>query len=154
MLHPVLGDRAKDVMMGEFAGTAASMVVNALFHPLPAAVIKFLGGFGFMYYGLKRTDPTGVAMWEAGLRMVTSTLEQISYAQQAAAIVEGARAVAAGRGREVILSDWIKGALAKTYSAPVAYAARTVATGDGGGGRLGVFKVEVKEEQPAYVPVV
>lgn len=153
MLHTLLGDRAKDVMMGELAGTAASMVANALFHPLPAAVIKFLGGFGFMYFGLKRTDPTGVAMWQAGLRMVTSTLEQISYAEQAAAIVEGAKAIAAGSGREVVLSNWIKGVLAKTYSAPVAYTARTVVSG--GGGQVGVFKVAgVKEEKPVSVPVV
>jgi len=155
MFHPYLGDRAKDVVMGEFAGTAGAMALNVLFHPVASAVLKFLGGFGLAYYSLKRTDPTGVAMWQAGFRMITSTLEQISYAEQAAAIVEGAKAIAAGRGREVVLSNWIKGAMAKTYSAPapVAYTARTVATG--GGGQVGVFKVaEVKEEKPVSVPVV
>jgi len=152
MFHPYLGDRAKDVVFGELAGTAGAMTLNVLFHPVAAAVLKFLGGFGLAYFSLKRTDSTGAAMYVAGLRMITSTVEQISYAEQASRIVEGAKAIASGRGKEVVLSDWIKGAIAKTYSAPVAYATSTVATG---GGRVGVFKVaEVKEEKPVYVPVV
>jgi len=154
MFHPYLGDRAKEVVFGELTGTAASMTLNVLFHPVVSAMLKFLGGFGLTYFSMKRTDPTGTIMWQAGLRMITSTLEQVSYAEQASKIVEGAKAIASGMGREVVLSDWIKEAMAKMHSAPapMAYTARTVASG---GEQMGVFKVaNVKEEKPVYVPVV
>jgi hypothetical protein len=82
-MHPELGRYGRDVLLGEVIGTLASMAFNATTSPLVAAVGKTLVGLGAGWYGLKKPSETGVAMWQAGVRMVMSALEQLSYPSEA-----------------------------------------------------------------------
>jgi len=82
-MHPELGRYGRDVLLGEIAGTLASMAFNATTSPVVAAVGKALVGLGVGWYGLRKPSETGVAMWQAGVRMLTSAVEQLSYPSEA-----------------------------------------------------------------------
>jgi hypothetical protein len=79
MSHPALGAYGKNVLMGEIAGTIAASILNATLSSTAAAVLKTIIGIGAGYYGLQRTDPTGVMIYQAGVRLLTSVVEQLSY---------------------------------------------------------------------------
>jgi hypothetical protein len=82
-MHPELGRYGRDVLLGEIAGTLASMAFNATTSPVIAALGKALVGLGVGWYGLKKPSETGVTMWQAGVRMLTSAVEQLSYPSEA-----------------------------------------------------------------------
>jgi hypothetical protein len=82
-MHPELGRYGRDVLLGEIAGTLASMAFNATTSPVVAALGKALVGLGVGWYGLRKPSETGVAMWQAGVRMLTSAVEQLSYPSEA-----------------------------------------------------------------------
>jgi hypothetical protein len=82
-MHPELGRYGRDVLLGEIAGTLASMAFNATTSPVVAALGKALVGLGAGWYGLRKPGETGVAVWQAGVRMLTSAVEQLSYPSEA-----------------------------------------------------------------------
>jgi len=82
-MHPELGRYGRDVLLGEIAGTLASMAFNATTSPVVAALGKALVGLGAGYFGLRKPGETGVAVWQAGVRMLMSAVEQLSYPSEA-----------------------------------------------------------------------
>jgi len=88
MSHPELGRYGKSVLYGELAGTVGAAVLNATLSPVAAAVLKTVVGIGLGWYGLNRLDETGVTAYQAGVRMLTSVVEQLSYPRESRAIME------------------------------------------------------------------
>jgi len=88
MSHPELGRYGKSVLYGELAGTIGASILNATFSPVAAAVLKTIAGIGLGWYGLQRMDETGVTAYQAGVRMLTSVVEQLSYPRVSSAVME------------------------------------------------------------------
>jgi hypothetical protein len=88
MSHPELGRYGKSVLYGELAGTIGASVLNAVFSSTAAAVLKTITGIGLGWYGLNRLDETGVTAYQAGVRMLTSVVEQLSYPRESRAMME------------------------------------------------------------------
>jgi len=88
MSHPELGRYGKSVLYGELAGTIGASVLNATFSPVAAAVLKTLAGIALGWYGLQRLDETGVTAYQAGVRLLTSVVEQLSYPHESRAVIE------------------------------------------------------------------
>jgi hypothetical protein len=87
-MHPELGRYGKPVLYGELAGTIGAAVLNSIFSPVAAAVLKTVAGIGLGWYGLNRLDETGVTAYQAGVRLLTSVVEQLSYPHESRAIME------------------------------------------------------------------
>jgi hypothetical protein len=88
MSHPELGRYGRPVLYGELAGTIGASVLNSIFSPVAAAVLKTVAGIGLGWYGLQRLDENGVMAYQAGVRLLTSVVEQLSYPRESRAIVE------------------------------------------------------------------
>jgi len=88
MSHPELGRYGKSVLYGELAGTIGASVLNATLSPVAAAVLKTIAGIGLGWYGLQRLDETGVTTYQAGVRLLTSVVEQLSYPHESRAVME------------------------------------------------------------------
>jgi hypothetical protein len=88
MSHPELGRYGKSVLYGELAGTIGASILNATLSPVAAAVLKTIAGIGLGWYGLNRLDETGVTAYQAGVRMLTSVVEQLSYPHESRAVME------------------------------------------------------------------
>jgi hypothetical protein len=91
MTHPELGRYGKPVLYGELIGTLGASVLNATFSPVAAAVLKTLVGIGLGWYGLQRLDETGVTAYQAGVRLLTSVVEQLSYPRESETIIDDVR---------------------------------------------------------------
>lgn len=87
MSHPELGRYGKSVLYGELAGTIGASILNSTFSPAAAAVLKTIAGIGLGWYGLQRLDETGVTAYQAGVRLLTSVVEQFSYPHESSAII-------------------------------------------------------------------
>jgi hypothetical protein len=87
MSHPELGRYGKSVLYGELAGTIGASILNATLSPVAAAVLKTIAGIGLGWYGLQRLDETGVTAYQAGVRLLTSVVEQLSYPHESSAII-------------------------------------------------------------------
>ena len=87
-MHPELGRYGKPVLYGELAGTIGAAVLNSIFSPTAAAVLKTIAGIALGYYGLQRLDENGVIAYQAGVRLLTSVVEQLSYPKESRAIIE------------------------------------------------------------------
>lgn len=87
MSHPELGRYGKSVLYGELAGTIGASILNAMLSPTAAAVLKTLVGIGLGWYGLQRMDENGVTAYQAGVRLLTSVVEQFSYPHESSAII-------------------------------------------------------------------
>jgi hypothetical protein len=88
MSHPELGRYGKSVLYGELAGTIGASVLNATLSPVAAAVLKTVAGIGLGWYGMQRLDETGVTAYQAGVRLLTSVVEQLSYPHESRAVME------------------------------------------------------------------
>ena len=88
MSHPELGRYGKSILYGELAGTIGASILNATLSPVAAAVLKTVAGIGLGWYGLNRLDETGVTAYQAGVRMLTSVVEQLSYPHESRAVME------------------------------------------------------------------
>jgi hypothetical protein len=88
MSHPELGRYGKSVLYGELAGTIGASVLNATLSPVAAAVLKTVAGIGLGWYGMQRLDETGVTAYQAGVRLLTSVVEQLSYPHESGAVME------------------------------------------------------------------
>jgi sulfite exporter TauE/SafE len=87
-MHPELGRYGKPVLYGELAGTIGAAVMNSIFSPVAAAVLKTITGIALGWYGLQRLDENGVIAYQAGVRLLTSVVEQLSYPSESKAIIE------------------------------------------------------------------
>jgi hypothetical protein len=113
MSHPELGRYGKSVLYGELAGTIGASLLNATLSPVAAAVLKTIAGIGLGWYGMQRLDETGVTAYQAGVRLLTSVVEQLSYPHESSAIMED---VQSKKPFYLRIDEW------KTTSAkPVAY---------------------------------
>ena len=113
MSHPELGRYGKSVLYGELAGTIGASVLNATLSPVAAAVLKTVAGIGLGWYGMQRLDETGVVAYQAGVRLLTSVVEQLSYPHESRAVMED---VQSKKPFYLRIDEW------KTTSAkPVAY---------------------------------
>ena len=88
MSHPELGRYGKSVLYGELAGTIGASILNATLSPVAAAVLKTVAGIGLGWYGMQRLDETGVTAYQAGVRLLTSVVEQLSYPKESETILE------------------------------------------------------------------
>ena len=88
MSHPELGRYGKSVLYGELAGTIGASILNATLSPVAAAVLKTVAGIGLGWYGMQRLDETGVTAYQAGVRLLTSVVEQLSYPRESRAVME------------------------------------------------------------------
>ncbi|MFZ8812195.1 MAG: hypothetical protein ACO2PN_29350 [Pyrobaculum sp.] len=88
MSHPELGRYGKSVLYGELAGTIGASILNATLSPTAAAVLKTVAGIALGWYGLQRLDENGVTTYQAGVRLLTSVVEQLSYPRESRAIME------------------------------------------------------------------
>jgi hypothetical protein len=88
MSHPELGRYGKPVLYGELAGTIGASILNATLSSTAAAVLKTLVGIGLGWYGLNRLDETGVMAHQAGVRLLTSVVEQLSYPRESRVMME------------------------------------------------------------------
>jgi hypothetical protein len=87
MSHPELGRYGKSVLYGELAGTIGASILNATFSPVAAAVLKTVAGIALGWYGLHKLDENGVLAYQAGVRLLTSVVEQLSYPSESKAII-------------------------------------------------------------------
>jgi len=124
MSHPELGRYGKSVLYGELAGTVGAAVLNATLSPVAAAVLKTVVGIGLGWYGLNRLDETGVTAYQAGVRMLTSVVEQLSYPHESRAVMED---VQSKKPFYLRIDEW-KTTSAKSiaYSPPPATVSRVV----------------------------
>jgi hypothetical protein len=124
MSHPELGRYGKSVLYGELAGTIGASLLNATLSPVAAAVLKTIAGIGLGWYGMQRLDETGVTAYQAGVRLLTSVVEQLSYPHESSAIMED---VQSKKPFYLRIDEW-KTASAKpvAYSPPPAPAATRV----------------------------
>ncbi len=119
MTHPALGRYGRPVLYGELAGTVGASIMNAVFSPITSAVLKTITGIWLGWYGLNRLDETGVTAYQAGVRLLTSVVEQLSYPRESRAMMEDAQS---RRPFHLRLDEW-----KITTSAESATSAPTVA---------------------------
>ena len=123
MSHPELGRYGKSVLYGELAGTIGASILNATLSPVAAAVLKTIAGIGLGWYGLNRLDEMGVTAYQAGVRMLTSVAEQLSYPHESKAIMED---VQLKRPFYLRIDEWATSAKSATSAAPPAPAVSRV----------------------------
>ena len=129
MSHPELGRYGRSVLYGELAGTIGASILNGLFSPVAAAVLKTVAGIGLGWYGMQRLDETGVVAYQAGVRLLTSVVEQLSYPSESKAILED---VQLGKPFYLRIDEWknatsgAKSATGTAYSPPPAPAVSRV----------------------------
>jgi hypothetical protein len=121
MSHPELGRYGKSVLYGELAGTIGAVAANAVLSPTAAAVLKAIAGIGLGWFGLRRMDETGVTAYQAGVRLLTSVVEQFSYPHESSAIISD---VQSKKPFYLRIDEWkatsVKSATSTSYNPPPA----------------------------------
>jgi hypothetical protein len=79
------------------------MAANAVLNPIGAAIAKTVGGILALLLSGKMAGRRGAFAFEMGVRMLSSTIEQVSYAQQLKGMI---RDIAGKRFFAVDLSQW------------------------------------------------